>query len=68
MAPSRLSDFMRRFRDVFDAQATESPVLLTSPGIRVAVRTVVERLRPATPVLAQTEISPRARVRTLATI
>ena len=68
MAPSRLSEFMRRFRDVFDAQAAESPVLLTSPGVRVAVRTVVERLRPATPVLAQTEISPRARIRTLGTI
>jgi flagellar biosynthesis protein FlhA len=68
MAPSRLGDFIRRFREVFDAHGAESPVLLTSPTIRVAVRSVVERLRPATPVLSQTEISSRARVRTLATI
>ena len=68
MAPSRLSEFIRRFREIYDAHAAESPVLLTSPGIRVAVRSVVERLRPSTPVLSQTEISARARVRTLATI
>jgi flagellar biosynthesis protein FlhA len=68
MAPSRLGDFMRRFRDLFDAHGSESPVLLTSPGIRVPVRTVVERLRPATAVLSQTEISPRARVKTLASL
>jgi flagellar biosynthesis protein FlhA len=68
MVPSKLSEFMRRFREIFDAHGTESPVLLTSPAIRVAVRTVVERLRPATPVLSQSEISPRARIRTLGTI
>jgi flagellar biosynthesis protein FlhA len=68
MAPSRLGEFMRRFRDLFDAHGAESPVLLTSPGIRVAVRSIVERLRPATAVLSQTEISPRARVKTLGSL
>ena len=68
MAPSKLSEFMRRFRDLFDTFGAESPVLLTSPGIRVPVRTVVERLRPATAVLSQTEISTRARVRTLGSL
>ena len=68
MAPSRLNDFMRRFREQFDAHGAEQPVLLTSPGIRVPVRSIVERLRPATPVLSQTEISPRARIRSLGTI
>jgi flagellar biosynthesis protein FlhA len=68
MAPSRLGEFMRKFRDLFDAHGAESPVLLTSPGIRVAVRSIVERLRPATAVLSQTEISPRARVKTLGSL
>jgi flagellar biosynthesis protein FlhA len=68
MAPSRLGEFMRRFREVFDAHAHESPVLLTSAAIRAPVRAVVERIRPATSVLAQTEIAPRARIRTLATL
>ena len=68
MAPSKLGEFIRRFRDVMDTHGAESPVLLTSPGIRVPVRSVVERLRPAMSVLAQTEISTRSRIKTLASI
>jgi flagellar biosynthesis protein FlhA len=68
MAPTKLGDFMRRFREVFDANAADSPVLLTSATLRAPVRAVVERIRPATPVLAQTEIHPRARIKTVGTI
>ena len=70
MAPSKLGDFVGRLRSAFDAaQATgEMPVLLCSSGIRAHLRAVVERIRPATPVLAQAEIFPRARIRTLGTI
>ncbi len=68
MAPSRLGDFMRRFREMFDQHGSENPILLTSPGIRVAVRSIVERLRPATAVLSQNEISSRVRVRTLGSL
>jgi flagellar biosynthesis protein FlhA len=68
MAPSRLGDFMRRFKDVFERHAADTPVLLTSPGLRAPLRAVIERIRPSTPVLAQTEIFPRARIRTIATI
>ena len=70
IAPSRLSEFMQRFRVVFEAAtaAGESPVLLCSGVIRAHVRAIVERLRPATPVLAQAEIFPRARIRTIGTI
>jgi flagellar biosynthesis protein FlhA len=70
MAPSRLGEFMQRMRAVFDAagQAGETPVLLTGGQIRFHVRAIVERIRPATPVLAQAEIFPRARIRTVGTI
>jgi len=68
MAPSKLGEFMRRFRDVFDPLGAQAPVLLTSAALRVPVRTVVERLRPATPVLSQAEIFPRAKIRTIGTI
>jgi flagellar biosynthesis protein FlhA len=44
------------------------PVLLASGGIRAHLRAVVERIRPSTPVLAQAEIFPRARIRTVGTI
>ncbi len=70
IAPSRLSDFMQRLRAAFDsaAHAGEAPVLLASQGIRVHLRAIVDRIRPGTAVLAQTEIHARARIRTVGTI
>jgi flagellar biosynthesis protein FlhA len=61
---------MQRLRSAFDtAQAAgEMPVLLTSGGVRAHLRAIVERIRPATPVLAQSEIFPRARIKTVGTI
>jgi flagellar biosynthesis protein FlhA len=70
MAPSKLQDFMQKLRAAFDAAAStgETAVLLTSGGIRGQVRAIVERIRPNTAVLAQAEIHPRARIRTVGTI
>jgi flagellar biosynthesis protein FlhA len=70
MSPQRLQEFMQRFRNAFEQAAAsgEAPVLLTSAPIRAHVRAIVERIRPATAVLAQTEIHPRARIRTIGTI
>ena len=68
IAPSRLGDFMQRFRTVFESASADGAVLLCSGPIRTHVRAIVERLRPSTPVLAQAEIHPRARIRTVATI
>ncbi|MGI4793533.1 MAG: flagellar biosynthesis protein FlhA [Janthinobacterium lividum] len=68
--PSKLNEFMQRFRVVFETVTAggEAPVLLCSGTIRAHVRAIVERLRPSTPVMAQTEIYARARIRTLGTI
>jgi flagellar biosynthesis protein FlhA len=70
MAPSRLSEFMQKLRDAFDkANAMgEQPVLVCSGAIRAHVRAIVERFRPSTPVLAHTEIHPRARIRTVGSL
>ncbi len=70
MSPQRLQDFMQRFRAAFEQAAAngETAVLLTSAAIRPHVRAIVERIRPATAVLAQTEIHPRARIRTVGTL
>lgn len=70
MAPSKLQAFMQGLRTAFDTAAAtgEAPVLLTSGSIRLHVRAIVERIRPNTPVLAQAEISPRARIRTVGTV
>ncbi|CAN7225151.1 flagellar biosynthesis protein FlhA [Phenylobacterium sp. LjRoot219] len=70
LAPSRLQDFIRGVRESFEraALAGESPVLLTSPGIRPYVRSIIERFRGQTPVMSQSEIHPRARLKTVGQI
>ena len=70
IAPSKLQEFMTRLRAAFDAASGigEAPVLLTSGVIRFHVHAIVDRIRPGTPVLAQAEIFPRARIRTVDTI
>lgn len=70
MAPSLLQEFILLVRQTYDryAQMGESPVLLTSGGIRPYVRSVIERFRPATVVLSQNEIHPKARIKTLGQI
>ncbi|MCZ8185069.1 MAG: flagellar biosynthesis protein FlhA [Beijerinckiaceae bacterium] len=70
MQPSRLHDFVIALRDRFEeaARLGELPVLVTSNAIRPYVRMIVERFRPQTAVLAQGEIHPSARLRTVGSI
>jgi flagellar biosynthesis protein FlhA len=70
MAPTRLQQFIQSVRAVYEDMAMkgESPVLLTSPGIRPYVRSIIERFRPQTIIMSQNEIHPRARIKTLAQI
>ena len=68
--PSRLQEFIGLVRQRFDQAAVEgeSPVLLTSPGARPYVRSIIERFRAQTTVMSQNEIHPSARLRTLGQI
>jgi flagellar biosynthesis protein FlhA len=70
LAQTRLHEFIDRVRSAIDAAsaAGEAAVLLTSSGIRYHVHAVVDRIRSDTPVLAQTEIHRRARVKVLGTV
>jgi flagellar biosynthesis protein FlhA len=70
MEPARLQSFIQRLRDVMDAQGAlgEAPVLLTSGALRPHLRSIVERFRPSTVVMAQGELHPRVRVRALASL
>jgi flagellar biosynthesis protein FlhA len=67
MAPSQLQAFIAQLRDTFEQHAMrgELPILVTSPVVRPYVRSIIERFRPATVVLSQNEIHPKARIRTL---
>lgn len=68
--PTQLQDFMQRVRDFYDdiAQQGENPVLVVSGGIRPYIRSVIERFRPSTFVMSQSEIHAKARIRTLGQI
>ena len=70
MQPSKLSEFITLVRERFEEAAREGevPVLVTSPGIRQFVRSIVERFRAQTSVLSQSEIHPRARLKTVGSI
>ncbi len=67
MQPSRLQEFITALRNTFERQAMmgEAPVLLTSPGIRPFVRSIVERFRPVTVVMSQNEVHPKAKIKTV---
>jgi len=70
MAPSRLQQFIGAVQQGFEraAQMGELPVLITSPGIRPHVRSIVERFRPQTVVMSQNEVHPRIRLKTIGSI
>jgi flagellar biosynthesis protein FlhA len=70
MQPSKLTEFINAVREKFDQAGRdgENPVLVTSPGIRPFVRGIVERFRAQTSVMSQSEIHPRARLKTVGSI
>ncbi len=70
MAPSKLQTFIAAVRDSFEtaAQSGEIPILLTSPATRTYVRSIIERFRAQTPVMSQSEIHPRAKLKTIGSV
>ncbi len=57
-------------REKFEEAARdgEAPVLVTSPATWPFVRSIIERFRAQTCVLAQSEIHPRAQLKTVGSI
>ncbi len=70
MAPSKLQEFIRCVQTAVEqaSNAGESAVLITSPGVRPFVRSIVERFRNQTPVLSQNEIHKSAKLKTVAQV
>ncbi|MEO1249137.1 MAG: flagellar biosynthesis protein FlhA [Pseudomonadota bacterium] len=70
MAPTQLQEFITAVRQAMERHAMEgeNPALLTSPGIRPFVRSVVERFRPSTAVISQNEIHTKAKIKTIGQI
>lgn len=70
MQPSKLGEFVQEVRERFEeaARMGEMPVLVTSALARPFVRSIVERFRRETPVMSQSEIYTRARLKTVGSI
>jgi flagellar biosynthesis protein FlhA len=67
MAPTKLQQFIRAVQTAVEgaSQQGEPAVIITSPGIRPFVRSIVERFRTQTAVLSQNEIHKSAKLRTV---
>ncbi|MBF0248111.1 MAG: flagellar biosynthesis protein FlhA [Alphaproteobacteria bacterium] len=67
MPPTHLQEFITLLRNAYERQAMmgEVPALLTSPGIRPFVRSIIDRFRPSTVVLSQNEIHSKAKIKTV---
>jgi flagellar biosynthesis protein FlhA len=65
LAPTKLHEFIADVRRAMEKAAMmgESPVLLTSPGIRPFVRSLIERFRPQTTVMSQGEVHAKVRLK-----
>ncbi len=68
--PGRLSEFMKALRTAIEEAVAggQEPSVLTSSALRPHIRAIVERIRPATAVLAQGEVHARARIRVVGTV
>lgn len=70
MAPSALQEFMEKVQNHFEelAKMGEMPVIVTSAHIRPYVRSIIERFRPLTQVMSQSEIHAKIRIKNLGKI
>lgn len=70
LPPSQLQDLVRDIKKSYEEQALKGifPVLLTSPKARPYVRYIIERFRPTTVVLSQSEIYFKIKIKTLGVI
>mgnify|MGYP000721117159 CR=1 FL=1 len=67
IAKTSTETYVANVRAAFEkaAQAGETPVLLTSPTIRPFVRSLIERFRPSTAVLGQSEVHAKVRLKAM---
>ncbi len=70
MPPSKLHEFVMAISGEVDKQngVGEYPVLLVSSLLRTYVRSIIERFKPSLVVMSQSEIHPKARIKTVGQI
>ncbi|WP_181442018.1 flagellar biosynthesis protein FlhA [Swingsia samuiensis] len=70
LSPSRMKQLTVQLRHALSTalEQGETPVILVAAAFRRPMRLLIERIRPHTMVLSQSEISSRAKVKTIAVI
>ncbi|GBR51765.1 flagellar biosynthesis protein FlhA [Neokomagataea thailandica NBRC 106555] len=70
LPPTALNELVMKLRQSLETALGqgENPVLLVAGGFRRPLRMVLERIRPATMVLSQAEISSRVKIRTIGVV
>jgi len=67
LAPSLLQSFISNLKRMFDDLILqgEMPVLITTAQLRPYVRSILERVRPSTIVMSQSEVYPKVKLKSL---
>ncbi|MDR0406883.1 MAG: flagellar biosynthesis protein FlhA [Holosporales bacterium] len=67
LAPSYLQHFVKKLQQVFEPSnlSDTSPVFVVPGTLRMAVRSILERVKPDVVVLSQNEIHPKVKIRTV---
>ncbi|MHA1558392.1 MAG: flagellar biosynthesis protein FlhA [Alphaproteobacteria bacterium] len=67
MSPEMIQDFLKDVRQFYSKipQTDIHPVLVTTAQIRPFVRSVLERARPSSIILSQSEIFPKVKIKTI---
>jgi flagellar biosynthesis protein FlhA len=70
LGPEKLRGFLDRLRMIVDqaVQGGDTPAIMTGMHTRSHVHSIVDRIRMSVPVIAQTEIHRRAKVKVVGTI
>lgn len=70
MEPSKVQTFLSSVKDSIEKNmaAGGQPVLLTSPGNRPYVRSLLERSMPSVPVISQQELHPKIKIKTVGSV
>ena len=70
MEPSKVQTFLSTVKDAIEKNMVGGgqPVLLTSPGSRPYVRSLLERSMPSIPVISQQELHPKIKIKTVGTV
>ncbi|WP_408872137.1 flagellar biosynthesis protein FlhA [Gluconobacter sp. Dm-62] len=68
--PSKMNEFVSRVKFALDnaVRQGETPILLVPRVIRIPIRRIMERIQPSIAVVAQEEIFPRVKIRTVGSI